>query len=801
MAIERIDIVISETGGKVTTKAITDVGTAAEETGEKVRHTNSILEQFKGIIAALGVGVTLKGLQTMADTYRDITNALQLVTKDTAELKSVEQELFDISQKTTTSFKGNVEIYSQLRQGAAQYGFETKDVIELTNTLAQAIDASGKSSESAKGAIQQLAKSVAQGEVGGRALVAVFQQVPLVARAIAADLNVPISKLNNMAAAGELTGKELLKALKGSELIAAASAQKIDTIGDAWGNVTNALIRYVGQLDQGRGISQIVISLLITFAENISRIANTLLIAAGAWAGYRIALIAAAVTQPIFTAVLAASSAGLGIFTIALRLAQIAVGTFVGLLEAAFLILRAHPFIFLATAIGAAVVAIIQFGDSIKINGISVIAALKAAVDLLNQGLAFLGAFLEPVIDAFFNGWRIISQFAVALSQDVELIRVLQPLLIGLGAAIALTLLPGLTAALLAFVGVGEAVTVLTGGALGDFTTKVIEAAVALKDNFVAAATDAQKSMDAAATSNKKFTGSLDDIKTSVDGATKAMKEGAKGVSQEFGSAAELHKRWADAVNKSFEDAMADLQRLREEQEKTANQTQNAFGQMIEITDEWARRSGAAFNKVSESSRSMRDDVKTATESAVPGGSSTSGGSTGTTKTGTASIAFQTAEAVFQSAADLREALDAFNTAKTPTESARAKANLAKMINSAIFNTGNQFGNPRVSRAQQDSGLLGLVAAARGILGFARGGAFDVGGYGGTDSRLVQFMATPGERVTVETPAQVRAGQGGGRPIVINMSIATPDANSFRRSETQISQALIGKLSRAAEMY
>lgn len=48
----------------------------------------------------------------------------------------------------------------------------------------------------------------------------------------------------------------------------------------------------------------------------------------------------------------------------------------------------------------------------------------------------------------------------------------------------------------------------------------------------------------------------------------------------------------------------------------------------------------------------------------------------------------------------------------------------------------------------------GLLA---GLLGFATGGSFTVGGAGGTDSQLVAFRATPGEMVDVRRP-----GQGGG---------------------------------------
>ena len=52
--------------------------------------------------------------------------------------------------------------------------------------------------------------------------------------------------------------------------------------------------------------------------------------------------------------------------------------------------------------------------------------------------------------------------------------------------------------------------------------------------------------------------------------------------------------------------------------------------------------------------------------------------------------------------------------------------------------------------------------------GFAFGGDFTVGGTGGTDSQLVAFRATPGERVSIRTPTQERdesrtAGPGGGQ--------------------------------------
>lgn len=50
-------------------------------------------------------------------------------------------------------------------------------------------------------------------------------------------------------------------------------------------------------------------------------------------------------------------------------------------------------------------------------------------------------------------------------------------------------------------------------------------------------------------------------------------------------------------------------------------------------------------------------------------------------------------------------------------------------------------------------------------LGFQTGGSFVVGGQGGPDSQMVAFRATPGEKVSVARPEQVKKGdpyEGGG---------------------------------------
>lgn len=107
------------------------------------------------------------------------------------------------------------------------------------------------------------------------------------------------------------------------------------------------------------------------------------------------------------------------------------------------------------------------------------------------------------------------------------------------------------------------------------------------------------------------------------------------------------------------------------------------------------------------------------------------------------------------------------------------KENKEMIILSKVFGIAQAIINTQiaVTKALAELGpVAGPIAAAAAIAagaaavatiaaqGFAQGGSFKVPGTGGgTDSMPVGFMATPGERVTVETPQQQR---GGGETVI-----------------------------------
>ena len=95
-----------------------------------------------------------------------------------------------------------------------------------------------------------------------------------------------------------------------------------------------------------------------------------------------------------------------------------------------------------------------------------------------------------------------------------------------------------------------------------------------------------------------------------------------------------------------------------------------------------------------------------------------------------------------------------------------------------------------------------------GLPGFAEGGDFTVGGNGGTDTKRVSFLATPGERVSVMPEVGSRSPssssgdtkRGAGGEITINMPISGVHSDSFRANKHQIAGDLLRSIS-AARRY
>ena len=72
--------------------------------------------------------------------------------------------------------------------------------------------------------------------------------------------------------------------------------------------------------------------------------------------------------------------------------------------------------------------------------------------------------------------------------------------------------------------------------------------------------------------------------------------------------------------------------------------------------------------------------------------------------------------------------------------------------------------------------------ANQDVTGFRTGGSMTVGGSGGPDSQLVQFYATPGENINVNTPSQSRALEESAAPPQVNVPVTVVNVDDPQRA-------------------
>lgn len=118
---------------------------------------------------------------------------------------------------------------------------------------------------------------------------------------------------------------------------------------------------------------------------------------------------------------------------------------------------------------------------------------------------------------------------------------------------------------------------------------------------------------------------------------------------------------------------------------------------------------------------------------------------------------------------------------------------LVKSLEKDLVNLGkrtfpNSFASMPFRAPKTPFGDLGSSLLTSLFPGFANGGSFQVGGATGRDQNLMAMRVSRGERVTVERPAQQQAVSSptAGSTVQLSFNISTPDADSFRKSQSQI---------------
>lgn len=221
------------------------------------------------------VGVGVRQLSQLADSYTNVQNRIRILTDDQNELARITDELFRISDGTRTSFDATAEVYARTALAARNLGIAQSEVLEFTESLNQAVILSGASAQEANAGLIQLSQGLSSGALRGEELRSVLEQIPVVADVIAESLGVTRGELRELGQEGQLTSDVILTAFREArEELSDRFGRTVPTLGQSFTVLNNNLIEFIGNTDRATGVSSGLASSILVVAENLDNIAG-----------------------------------------------------------------------------------------------------------------------------------------------------------------------------------------------------------------------------------------------------------------------------------------------------------------------------------------------------------------------------------------------------------------------------------------------------------------------------------------------------------------------------------------------
>lgn len=292
MANENIDIRIREDGSRVVKRNIQDVGDAGTRAATGI-------DTLKNALKGLGVAYLVRELVRLSDVFTNMQNRLRLVTTGTANLGRVTDELFNISNRTRSSFEATAQMYSRVALASKDFGVSQKDLLNFTEGLNQAVILSGASAIESENAMVQLSQGMASGALRGDELRSVLEQLPAVADVIAKHMGVTRGELRKLGADGAITTQIIIDSfIAARDELGGRFATTVSTVGQAMQVLRNNFLKTWGEFTQNSGLAAGLASAILLIGNHLSDILPLVIGVSVAFAAWHVAPIIALI-KPI----------------------------------------------------------------------------------------------------------------------------------------------------------------------------------------------------------------------------------------------------------------------------------------------------------------------------------------------------------------------------------------------------------------------------------------------------------------------------------------------------------------------
>ncbi|HHE3584385.1 tape measure protein [Pasteurella multocida] len=237
---------------------------------EKAVNSLSLAVNVLKRLMALGIGIQgLSGFLQMADTMQSLRAQVKFVTGSLAELNKVQNELFNIAQRTRSSLESTTQLYIRTSRALKDYGVSQQQALQFTETINKAMAVGGVGAQEQASALMQLSQALGSGRLQGDEFRTIAETAPIILDVVAEYMGKSRAEVKKLASEGLITSELLFKAISGSTKKINKQFEEMPlTFGQAMQQLQNAALKFVGDLNQSTNATNLLAQGVSFLAEN-----------------------------------------------------------------------------------------------------------------------------------------------------------------------------------------------------------------------------------------------------------------------------------------------------------------------------------------------------------------------------------------------------------------------------------------------------------------------------------------------------------------------------------------------------
>lgn len=256
-------------------KSLDSIGNSATTAAKKMDELQTNINRVAGAIAASLVVDWGKAFLVAADNMSQLNARIERLTGSAAAASQTMQNLMRISSATGGSLQDTAKLWETLSTALRDTGATNGQIIQLTETLQKIGRIGGSSSEEMANALRQFGQSISSGTIRAEEFNSILEQMPELARQIAAGMGVSIGELRQLMLDGKLTAEDALNAIQKQTGSVNAEFEKLPrTLSQANTALTNSFLSMIDSVNQATGASSGMVTVIDSLTAALDRLAG-----------------------------------------------------------------------------------------------------------------------------------------------------------------------------------------------------------------------------------------------------------------------------------------------------------------------------------------------------------------------------------------------------------------------------------------------------------------------------------------------------------------------------------------------